>query len=231
MRKRCRRCGVMVDGELSNCPLCGAYVVYEQMPSIHGERPVSIYEYPDVQERAPKQRFLQWSMFVSLMAIAIAIVVDLIVNRKLSWSLHVLFGVVLPWLCIARPLLLNFNFRKHLTWGFLGVTALLFYLNAWTSGLSNPWAFWLGAPVTVLVWQSVLEISCLKDKRGRADYEMSLTKLCVFSLICIGISFLWLKECTWGWYVSAVRGAIDVVALAIFGKHDYFGELKRRLHV
>ena len=65
----------------------------------------------------------------------------------------------------------------------------------------------------------------------RAEYEMSLTKLCVFSLICIGISFAWLKQCNWGWYVCAGRGAIDVVSLCIFAKNAYFGELKRRLHV
>lgn len=221
--KKCRKCGVEVDAALVNCPLCGAHVNEEEAPSA--------YDYPELNIKTPKQEFWQWSLFVSLMAIAVCIVVDLTVNRTISWSVHVMFGLALPWLCIARPLLLKFNLRKHLTWGFIGAIALLFYLNGWVNVFSEPWAFWLGAPVSVLVWQTVLEVLCAYDKEGRADYEMSLTKLCVFSLICIGVSFAWLKQCTWGWYVCAGRGAIDVVALAIFARREYLGELKRRLHI
>ncbi len=220
---KCRRCGVIIDGATVNCPLCGAHVNEGNIPSV--------YDYPEVSVKTQKQIVWQWSLFISLMAIAVSMVVDLAVNKTITWSVHVLFGLALPWICIARPLLLKFNLRKHLSWGFLGVIALLFYLNGWVNVFAEPWAFWLGAPVAVLVWQSALEILCIADKSGRADYEMSLTKLCALSLICIGISFAWLKECTWGWYVCAGRGAIDVVALCIFAKHDYFGELKRRLHI
>lgn len=220
--KKCRRCGVGVEG-VSNCPLCGAHIGEESLPTA--------YDYPEINDKNSKQLFWQWSLFVSLMAIAISIVVDLAVNRMVTWSIHVMFGIALPWLCIARPLLLGFNVRKCLSWGLAGVIALLFYLNGWINVFSEPWAFWLGAPITVLVWQSVLEVLCVVHKEGRADYEMSLTKLCIFSLICIGISFAWLKQCTWGWYVCAGRGAIDIVALSIFARRTYFGELKRRLHV
>lgn len=219
---KCRRCGVEIEGA-SNCPLCGAHIGDESAHTKFG--------YPEIDDKNAKQRFWQWSLFISLMAIAVSIVVDLTVNRTLSWSIHVIFGLVLPWLCVARPLLLKFNLRKCLSWGFVGVIALLFYLNGWINRFSEPWAFWLGAPVAVLVWQSALEILCIVQKDDIADYEMSLTKLCIYSLIFIGISFAWLKQCTWGWYVCAGRGAIDIVALCIFARHKYFGELKRRLHI
>lgn len=219
--EKCRRCNVFVDGETSNCPLCGAHV--DSAPSIA--------DYPQIDIKTKKEIIKKIFLFVSLLAIAILLVVDLAVNRTVSWSIHVIFGIALPWLCIARPLMLRFNVRKHLTWGFLGVIALLFYLNGWIDKFANAWAFWLGAPIAVLVWQSVLEILVFAHKSGRADYEMSLTKLCAFSLICIGISFAWLKTCTWGWYVCAGRGAIDVAAMCIFLNRAYFGELKRRLHI
>lgn len=240
--KKCRRCGVGVEG-VNNCPLCGAHVGDEDAHTA--------YDYPEIKEKNVKKLFWQWSLFITIMAIAICVVIDLAVNRTVSWSIHVMFGLILPWLCIARPLLLRFNVRKCLSWGFAGVIMLLFYLNISISVLlllnapdsnatlgqclkiafAEPWAFWLGAPIVVLVWQTVLEILYIAHKEERADYEMSLTKLCILSLICIGISFAWLKECTWGWYVAAGRGAIDVIALCIFARHSYFGELKRRLHI
>lgn len=241
---KCRRCGVFVKGNAGNCPLCGAHVDGDGADK-------NISEYPEVTLRSPKQIFWQWSLFISIMAIAISMVVDLAVNKTISWSVHVIFGIALPWICIARPILLKFNVRKCLSWGFVGAIVLLFYLNIAISVLlflnapdsnmtlgaclslafAEPWAFWLGAPIVILVWQSVLEILCIAHKAERAEYEMSLTKLCIVSLICIGISFGWMKECDWGWYVCAGRGAIDVVALCIFAKGAYFGELKRRLHV
>lgn len=221
--KKCRRCGVLVEGEASNCPLCGAHVE-EQGKS-------SNCEYPEVSVKSQKQIFWQWTLFISLMAIAVSMVVDLAVNKTISWSVHVMFGLALPWICLARPLLLKFNVRKCLSWGFIGAIVLLFYLNGVINNFSEPWAFWLGAPIALLVWQTALEILCMAHKAERAEYEMSLTKLCVFSLVCIGISFAWLKQCNWGWYVCAGRGAIDVVALCIFAKNAYFSELKRRLHV
>lgn len=212
-----------VEESLANCPLCGAHVNDEQSPSI--------YDYPELHITTPKQRLWQWSMFVSLFAIAVCVVVNIIVNRTVSWSIHALFGIILPWICVARPLRLKFNLRKHISWGFLGVIALLIYLNGWINKFSEPWFFWLGAPITVLVWQTVLELICIFDKKNRADYEMALSKLCVISLVCIGISFAWLKQCTWGWYVCAARGAVDVIALVIFERNYYFSELKRRLHI
>ena len=222
-KKNCRRCGVAVDDTLINCPLCGAHVNDETAPSKCA--------YPQIQDKSKKESFWKWSVFISLLAMGICIVVDLAVNKTLSWAIHVMFGIALPWLCVARPLLLKHNVRKILSWVFFGIIALLFYLNGWINLFKEPWAFWLGSPVTVLVWQTVLEILCFAHKKCRADYEMSLTKLAVLSLICIGISFAWLKTCTWGWYVCAGRGVIDVVALAVFANKSYLGELKRRLHV
>ncbi len=221
--KRCRKCGVEVDESLRNCPLCGAHV--------NDEAVRSKTEYPQINPKSKKRMFWEISLFISLFAVAVSVILDLIVNKTLSWSIHVIFGVALPWICFARPLLLRFNVRKRLSWGFFGAIALLFYLNGWINVFTEPWAFWLGAPVAVLVWQSVSEVLCFVHREGRGDYEMSLTKLAVLSLACIGISFLWLKQCTWGWYVCAARGVIDVVALCIFAREKYFAELKKRLHV
>lgn len=218
---KCRRCNVYVRGDIDNCPLCGAHV--ESAPSI--------FDYPKTESKNKKNIFLKVSLFLSLLAVAVCLVVDLAVNHTVSWSWHPLFGIALVWICIARPLVSRFGVRKSVSWGFFGIVALLFYLNGWINVFQDAWAFWLGAPIAVLVWQSIHEILFFAHKAERADYEMALTKLCLLSFICIGVSFAWLKNCTWGWYVCAGRGAIDVVAMSIFLNKKYFGELKRRLHV
>ena len=221
--KQCRKCGVYVDDDLANCPLCGAFA--------HDETAPTIYEYPQVNIKTKKKLLLKISMFVTVFTIALVLAINAAVNHTVSWSIHVIFGFALVWLCVSRPIIKRFCVRKHLTWDFIGVIALLFYINIWTSKLANPWAFTLGMPIVVLVWQTVLEILTLAHKGGRGNYQISLTKLFVLSAICIGVSFIWTKTCTWGWYVCSARGFVDVLALSFFAKDSYLGELKRRLHI
>ena len=220
---RCRRCGVEVDDNLGNCPLCGAFVSEKTENTI--------YEYPQVNFKTKRRLFFNISMFITVFVIALVVAINLAVNRTVSWSIHVIFGFVLLWLAVGRSTIKRFNVRKHLAWDFSAVIALLFYINIWTSKLANPWAFTLGAPIVVLTWASVLEILTFAHKGGRSNYQIALTKLFVFSAICIGISFIWLKKCEWGWIVCTARGFVDVLALSFFAKDKYFSELKKRLHI
>lgn len=219
----CRRCGVRVDESLGNCPLCGAFVSEKTSQSI--------YDYPQIDFKTRRQLFFKISMFITVFTVALVCAINLVVNHTISWSLHVIFGFALLWLAVGRSIKKRFNVRKHLTWDFSAVIALLFYINIWTSKLANPWAFTLGAPIVVLTWATVLEILMFAHKGGRNNYQIALTKLFVLSAICIGISFIWLKTCDWGWIVCAARGFVDILALSFFAKESYFSELKKRLHL
>lgn len=221
--KKCHRCGIFVDSDSSNCPLCGAF--------IKGERAHTVYEYPEIQLKIKQKRLLRCLIFFSVLAIGTVAVIDFSVNQTIGWSLHPIFGILLLWFCIGRPILKRFNVRKHLSWGFFGVIALLCYLNYQISDFAPPWAFTLAMPIVILVWQTGLEILAFFHRDGRSDYEISLTKVFLLSAVGIGVSFLWLGACQWGFYVAAGRGAIDVAFLCFFGKDVYFGELKKRLHV
>lgn len=220
---QCRRCGVRVDENLGNCPLCGAFVSENTQDTI--------YEYPQINFKTKRQLFFKISMFVTIFTVAIVMAINIAVSRTVSWSLHVLFGLAILWLAVGRSTIKRFNTRKHLAWDFFALIALLFYINIWTSKLSNPWAFTLGAPIAVLTWATVLEILIFSHKGGRGNYMIALTRLFVLSAICIAVSFIWLNKCDWGWIICTARGFIDVFAMSFFAKEKYFSELKKRLHV
>ena len=219
----CRRCGVEVDENLGNCPLCGAFVSEEKQESI--------YEYPQINLKTKRQLVFKICMFITLFTVALVLAINVAVNHTVSWSLHVIFGLAIVWFAVGRSTIKRLNVRKHLTWNFLAVIALLFYINIWSSKMQNPWSFTLGAPIAVLTWATVLEILTFAHKGGRGNYMIALTKLFVLSAICIGISYLWLGKCDWGWFICAARGFIDVLALSFFAKDNYFTELRKRLHV
>ena len=221
--KQCRKCGVYVDEDSANCPLCGAFV--------HEETAPTVYEYPQVDITKKRKLLFKISGFATVFTIALVIIINLAVSKNVTWALHVVFGFALAWICAIRPIMKNFCVRKFLTWGFVGVIALLFYINIWTSRLATPWALTLGMPIAVLTWQSVLEVLAIARKGVYADYQVSLTKIFVLSAIFIGVSFIWTKTCGWGWYVCTARGFLDILVLAFFAKDNYVNELKKRLHI
>ena len=82
--KQCRKCSVYVDDDLTNCPLCGALA--------HEETSPTIYEYPTVDLKKQRKLFLKISLFISIFTVILVAAINIAVNHKISWSLHVLFA-------------------------------------------------------------------------------------------------------------------------------------------
>lgn len=231
MKHQCRRCGVYVEDGVRNCPLCGAFVSEEKETS-------SIYEFPSVNLKTAKMLFFKILLFITIFAVAIVFAIDLAVNKtivmnsqKVSWSLHVIIPIALLWVTVFRCIFKGFNARQHLAWDFMGLIALFFYIEFASHSTQYHWAFNLATPIAVLVWQTVLEILYFAHRSGRDNYQVALTRLCVLSGICIGISYLWLKDCDWGWYVCTSIGIVDILAMLMFDKESYLGTLKQKLHI
>lgn len=224
MRHQCRKCGVYVEDGVKNCPLCGAFVSDEPQSN-------SIYEFPAIKLKTAKGLFFRILLFITIFVVAIVLAIDLAVSKKVSWSLHVIVPIAILWLTVFRSIFKGFDVRKHLAWDFLGLIALFFYIEYASKSTQYHWAFTLATPIAVLVWQTVLEILYFAHRNGRDNYQVALTRLFVLSGICIGISFLWLKDCDWGWYVCTSIGLVDILAMIIFDKESYLGTLKQKLHI
>lgn len=222
MSKQCRKCGVYVEDGIHNCPLCGAFITEENNNSTR--------EFPKLKIKTAKQIFLKIIAFLSIFVCALVLAINLAVSKKMSWSLHVIFPIALLWITVGRCTIKRYSVRQHLAWDFAGLIALFFYIEHF-AGSTYHWAFDLAMPITVIVWATILEILYFAHKSAKDNYQVALTRLFLISAICIGISFLWLKTCNWGWYVCTARGLVDVLAMAIFDKESYSIALKKRLHV
>lgn len=223
MKHQCRKCGVYVEDGLKNCPLCGAF--------ISEETGTNIYEFPKIKLKTARWLFFKIVLFISIFTVATVLAIDLAVNKTVSWSLHVVFPIFLLWITVGRSIIKGFNARKHLAWDFTGLIALFFYIEHFTNTASHHWAFNLAAPIAVLVWATVLEILYFAHRSSKDNYQVALTRLFFISAICIGISFLWLKTCNWGWYVCTARGLVDVIAMSLFDRESYANTLRQKLHL
>lgn len=227
--KYCKKCGVDVAENLENCPLCGAYLTSDGDKKETSQ--VDPHDYPTLAVKRSRKIFFKICVFLSLLAVVVCAVVNISVSGTITWALHVFFAFALLWVTVGRTVFQRMNVRKHIAWDSLAVVALCFYLEYFTNTSDKHWAFQLAAPIVVLTIATVHEILFFAHWSNRGNYEMALTKLAILSAICIGISWWWLKDCGWGWYVCTARGIIDILAMAIFARKSYFNELKMRLHI
>ena len=94
----CSRCGVEVEERAEVCPLCEAPIQRLDAPLTEPAR------YPDV-DRAPDRqvRYLVWILSTAaLSSLALTFVtLDVVLNRRITWSLYPLTGAGVIWLLIT----------------------------------------------------------------------------------------------------------------------------------
>jgi hypothetical protein len=110
----CSECGVEVDAAVDTCPLCKAPIGRksggEEAPAPHGAYPDKIIDPEDRYHLTATERRRIAVELLSLafgLAGAVVLLVDLVVNQRLGWSLYVLVSLGFAWLVSTMPLILH----------------------------------------------------------------------------------------------------------------------------
>lgn len=109
----CSECGVEVDAGVEACPLCKAPIhrsaEREEATRPHAAYPDRIIDPEDRYHLTATERRRIAVELLSLafgLAGAVILLVDLVVNQRLGWSLYVLVSVGFAWLVTTMPLIL-----------------------------------------------------------------------------------------------------------------------------
>jgi hypothetical protein len=101
----CPECAVAVRGDQSRCPLCGAQLADQapDLPSDVQPRPEAAYR--GVADRVRQRPWIIGAVTLGVLSIpaAVSLIVDLLINRGLTWSLIVLGALGLLLLFISLP--------------------------------------------------------------------------------------------------------------------------------
>jgi hypothetical protein len=143
--KICVNCGVEIEDGLRICPLCG------KDPGIKSEHEKPSFSYPsDVIQlsRTENRRYLwELSGIISFSFIAVCTILDLIISKRLGWSLFVDISVLASWVILT---LLLYAYRQ--TWVIasgLMVTILITLFLADFIAPGRKWFFPVGLPLTI----------------------------------------------------------------------------------
>jgi len=168
----CSRCGVEVDEGVPSCPLCRAPIQrLDEGEARPGLKPWPEHVVPDELPPLSAKERLKFAVEIAAVSMGIALamllLIDLLSNRRVTWSAYPATGLVFGWLCLAVPFFLGR--RPWLVLAALGPAAflLLFLLDAIDGSIE--WFPSYGLPIAAIALAAVASValaSALAKKRG-----------------------------------------------------------------
>jgi hypothetical protein len=212
----CTNCGVELEDGIKTCPLCG------KDPHGKSESEPSSFSYPSdimhLQKRETRQYLWELSGIVAFSAIAVCTIVNLIVNKEVSWSLYCDASIAASWLILS--LFLHYYKRPLLMMPGIMVSILLGLLitDLASNGLS--WFFPVGMPITVSVFASAGIIMLLYNAASLKGLNIIAVGLIVLSGFLIVLETILdshiYGEVTLRWSLITAISLLPVILILFF---------------
>lgn len=227
----CVKCGVELDGNVPNCPLCGTSVTLPE--SEWG----TARKYPDPEVTEVRDRYtteeryrkaLEAITLLLLVPFLILMSIDIIVTRNLSWSRIPLTALVYTWMIFFFPLF----FRKNPAIVIIGEVTSVTMLVAMIDFVANfrfEWFLTVAVPLLVFLFvlvSLVVLLSAGAKRKGAniAAYIIAAVGLfCVFIEIIVGYSIYSDVRLFWSPFVLA---PCLVIAASLLYFHHRIKRLK-----
>ena len=236
----CKRCGVEIDDSAETCPLCGTELGGGGEQQENGSVNLKIMpEFAnEIRPLSTKQRArLVWeiSSLMFLSAVIVVLFVDLISNRKITWSVYPIIATGFTWIISS---LISFFYTRPLVL-FLGsyIDLLAFLLLINLAATENFWFVPLGLPIASCLFL-ILGVLCIIVPR----IERRGLNIPAFILFGAGIFTIGI-EATVGWYrfgsfslswsglVLVSVSPIAIILLFIHYRLRKYVDIKRFFHL
>ena len=188
----CPNCKVEVGDSARHCPLCHALVQPGDSPPtpfhIYPER---IIDPEDQDKLTPRERrtiFLELYTVCSLIAAIVVMAIDLLFDRRLSWSLFPIASFSYLWLLVCIPVILIGHPWR--IFAVLGPSSLLFLFLLDTFDGRLEWFLQLGLPLGLLIEGAVVACGTLVNAAKRKGTNVIAIILTGAVLVCVGVDIV-----------------------------------------
>lgn len=149
----CVNCGVELDEEFNACPLCGFTIGKKDII-----KPIPQSEfYPSdiilLHKKETSRHIWELSGIISFSGIAVCTIVDLVIFKRLSWSLYADTSFLASWICLTLILL---AFRKYfiiIAGLLITILTMLFLFDLFSPHVN--WFYGIGLPITIALFVSI----------------------------------------------------------------------------
>jgi hypothetical protein len=214
----CKKCGVALEEEIKQCPLCSSIVNDTLKESNLAKKPALQNTRPATKDRYILQRILwQVTSVVLFSCILSTLIIDLVVHKEITWSVY---PVTVCTIIFSYASLFAFWHAKtifKITVGLIISSLLFIVLDLLLQNV--PWPLQLGLPLLIAInLVAVLLMGVIKKTRHRDLNIVAYTGVAIMVLcICIeGIISLYEGRIIIRWSVIVAACLLPVTAVLLF---------------
>jgi hypothetical protein len=166
----CSACGVEVDADVTECPLCGKPIQGADIgaPKDEGDaRPPHLIDPEDRYRLSRLERRglgMELSSLAAALASAALVLIDLLPDARLGWSLYAVDSLTLAWLLVMVPLALHGKIKLVLST--LGAAVLVYFFAIDMLDGTITWSAGLGAPIALLSYAVlIITVKVIRSRR------------------------------------------------------------------
>ncbi|MBQ7453269.1 MAG: hypothetical protein IJS68_03275 [Clostridia bacterium] len=180
----CSECNVSVAQDLSNCPLCGKYLLKKGEDTREDKFSYPIYNYSFVQ----RERVLKAFRLLAVLAIFLCVFINLIFITTPLWFPYAVVPIFCIYMAFVHPLRKNGNLIRRLPESSFYVSIMLIFIDAYSAiifGRPFGWAYSIVVPLLIGAVSIVIGIiACTRNR-----YNMSLAKRSFYVVVASVIYF------------------------------------------
>lgn len=227
----CVNCGVKLSNSEKKCPLCNTRVIN---PNVVQDNFEPAYSNNIEFFQTLNYKFIAKLILIILVVLTlITVLCDLIISKKISWSIYVIFSM----LCFSSHLsflLFKKAYLSH-TLGFISLELLLFVIAYLNNGMH--WYIYLILPFVFILWTYIMLCTFFIRKRKKSLLRSLSICLLFSSFALIGIEcgidlfrFEYVR-CTWSLYASLPIIIISILMFLISFNKKLIDEIKQRIFI
>jgi lysylphosphatidylglycerol synthetase-like protein (DUF2156 family) len=220
--KRCDECKINVKDNAVVCPLC-----LRELINLDGKTEREIY--PELLKIPPYNFLMRLLIFLSVAGAAASVVVNVLTDASVVWSISVVSAIAYFWASIKTLLKKNSNAAFKIFVQTIFTSALCVIMEAptgkfnWSLSYALPSIFTLGSIIIIVIiivnrtnWANYVIYQCLIAVFGFVPalfYWLKISNSLAASAISVGVSFL------------------SLLTTFVFGDRTIKNEFIRRFHI
>ena len=179
----CTNCGVELDKDFSSCPLCGFAI-----GKIEIKQPDELSEhYPSdiilLHKKESRTHIWELSGIISFSGIVVCTIVDLVINKNLSWSLYADTSILASWICLTLILLVFRRYFITIPGLLITILTMLFLFDLFSPPVN--WFYGIGLPITIALFIAVSIVIFLYKVAHFKGFNILAFAFFVLSGFCI----------------------------------------------
>ena len=181
--KLCTNCGVELDKDVAVCPLCGTT---EGTVPVDGKKEEPVYFPSDIillHRKETRKQIWELTGIITFSALCVCTIVDLVINRRLSWSLYADTSALSAWICLTLVLM---AFRKYyivIPGLLMTILTMLFLFDLFAGSVK--WFFQIGLPITIAAFIFISIIILLWNVANFRGFNILAFAFLLLSGFCV----------------------------------------------